>query len=161
MGKFYFLIFIFVLFIWLLQVLVAAHGIFSCSTWNLVSWPGIEPGPPALGAWSLNHWTTREAPWKSFNMYMLFSNSLSSRVFFIIFSSTFGCAGSSLQHMVFSSWGIQALEPAGSVIAALGLSWPTACEMLSSLTRNQTCVPWVGRQILNHWITREIQNSRI
>ena len=22
----------------------------------------MEPGPPALGAWSLNHWTTREVP---------------------------------------------------------------------------------------------------
>ena len=26
----------------------------------LVSWPGIEPAPPALEAWSLNCWTTRE-----------------------------------------------------------------------------------------------------
>ena len=24
--------------------------------------PGIEPGPPALGARSLTHWTTREVP---------------------------------------------------------------------------------------------------
>ena len=23
---------------------------------------GIEPGPPALGVWSLSHWTTREVP---------------------------------------------------------------------------------------------------
>ena len=30
--------------------------------WDLVPWPGIEPGPPALGAWSLNHCTTREVP---------------------------------------------------------------------------------------------------
>ena len=29
---------------------------------RLVSWPGIEPGPSALGAWSLRHWTTREVP---------------------------------------------------------------------------------------------------
>ena len=29
---------------------------------DLVPWPWIEPGPPALGAWSLNHWTTREVP---------------------------------------------------------------------------------------------------
>ena len=28
----------------------------------LVPWPGIRPGPQALGAWSLNHWTTREVP---------------------------------------------------------------------------------------------------
>ena len=28
----------------------------------LVSQPGIKPMPPAVEAWSLNHWTTREAP---------------------------------------------------------------------------------------------------
>ena len=28
----------------------------------LVPQPGIEPVPPALGAWSLNHWTAREVP---------------------------------------------------------------------------------------------------
>jgi len=28
--------------------------------WDLVSLSGIEPRPPALGAQSLNHWTTRE-----------------------------------------------------------------------------------------------------
>ena len=37
-------------------------GIFSCGMWDLVPWPGIEPGPPALGGQSLNHWTTREVP---------------------------------------------------------------------------------------------------
>ena len=30
-----------------------------CGMWDLVSWPGIESGPPALGARSLNHCTTR------------------------------------------------------------------------------------------------------
>ena len=31
--------------------------------WRIsVPWPGIEPGPPALGARSLSHWTTREVP---------------------------------------------------------------------------------------------------
>ena len=29
---------------------------------DLVSQPGIEPGPPAWGGWSLTHWTTREVP---------------------------------------------------------------------------------------------------
>ena len=24
--------------------------------WDLVPWPGTEPGPPALGAWNLSHW---------------------------------------------------------------------------------------------------------
>ena len=57
---------------WLCQVLVAARGIFdlccgvqtlSCdSMWDLIPWPGIEPGSPALGVQSLSHWTTREVP---------------------------------------------------------------------------------------------------
>ena len=48
--------------IWLPWVLVAALGIFSCGMWNLVPWPRIEPWPPALTAWSLSRWTTREVP---------------------------------------------------------------------------------------------------
>ena len=56
-------------FIWLHQALVTALGIFSCimwaiscGVWDLVPQPGIEPGAPALGAWSLSYWTTREVP---------------------------------------------------------------------------------------------------
>ena len=30
--------------------------------WDFVSRPGMEPVPPALEAWNLNHWTTREIP---------------------------------------------------------------------------------------------------
>ena len=30
--------------------------------WDLVPWPGIEPRPPASGAQSISHWTTREVP---------------------------------------------------------------------------------------------------
>ena len=48
---------------------VAACKIFSCSMWtlrcgmwDLVPWPGIETGPPALGVQSPSHWTTREVP---------------------------------------------------------------------------------------------------
>ena len=59
----------FYLLIWLCWILVAAHGIFSCSMWTLscgmwglVPWPGIKPGPPALGAQRCSHWTTREIP---------------------------------------------------------------------------------------------------
>ena len=44
------------LFIWLCWILVATHGIFSCSMrtlscgmWDLVPWQGVEPGPPVLG----------------------------------------------------------------------------------------------------------------
>ena len=31
--------------------------------WDLVAEPGIKPGAPALGAWSLSHWATRKNPW--------------------------------------------------------------------------------------------------
>ena len=43
---------------WLHQFLVAIRIVFSCGMWGLV--PGIQPRPPALGAWSLSHWTPRE-----------------------------------------------------------------------------------------------------
>ena len=52
----------FKIFILLHRILVVAHRVFSCSMWDLVLWPGIEPRPPALGALSLSHWTTREVP---------------------------------------------------------------------------------------------------
>ena len=55
-GKF---LFVYLVFIWLRQVLVAACG-------TLATQPGIEPRAPVPGAWSLSHWTTREAPSFSF-----------------------------------------------------------------------------------------------
>ena len=49
------------------SIVIAAWGIFSCSMgtlscgiWDLVPWPGIKPGPPALGEHFLSHWTTWE-----------------------------------------------------------------------------------------------------
>ena len=45
------------------------HGILSfevpnlsCSMWDLVPWPGMEPGPPTLETWSLRHCITGEVP---------------------------------------------------------------------------------------------------
>ena len=38
---------------------------FGCAMWHvgiIVPQPGIEPMPPAVEAWSLNHWTAREVP---------------------------------------------------------------------------------------------------
>ena len=54
----------FYLLIWMCLVLVAALGIFDLhwGMWDLVPWPGMEPAPPALEAWSLSHWTIREVP---------------------------------------------------------------------------------------------------
>ena len=35
----------------------------SCSRWDLVPWPGVEPRPRALALWSLRHWTTLGSLW--------------------------------------------------------------------------------------------------
>ena len=45
------------------------HGVAKSRTWlgewtDWQSWPGIQPGPPALEIQSLSHWTTREVPIK-------------------------------------------------------------------------------------------------
>ena len=54
-------LFLFILFVWLSWVSVVAHGLFglhcglgdiNCDMWVLISCPGIEPRPPALGEWS-------------------------------------------------------------------------------------------------------------
>jgi len=54
---------------WGLPFLSGARGIFSCgmrtlccNVCDLLLWPGMEPRLPALGVWSLSHWTTREVP---------------------------------------------------------------------------------------------------
>ena len=56
----------FLLFLWfcgcasLLCVFVCLFCLCHTACGILVLRPGIEPSPPALGAWSLNHWTARE-----------------------------------------------------------------------------------------------------
>ena len=62
----YFLDIYFYLFIWLLWVLAAACGSFSCGMWDLVLWPRIEPGPPALrvpGKESVSHSVVSDSLW--------------------------------------------------------------------------------------------------
>ena len=44
-----------------LFIYLAVPGL-TWGMWDLVPWPGIKPGPPALGAQGLKHWTTREVP---------------------------------------------------------------------------------------------------
>ena len=51
-------------------IYLAAPGL-SYSLWILITWPGIEPRPSALIAQSLSYWTTREAPWKSWFLWVL------------------------------------------------------------------------------------------
>ena len=56
--------YIYLSFVLAAQVFVSAHRIFHlrCGLWDLVPGPRVKPGLPALGALSLSHWTTREAP---------------------------------------------------------------------------------------------------
>ena len=43
-----------------MQDLQLQHENISCNMWDLVPCPGSGPGPPALEAQSLTHWTLRE-----------------------------------------------------------------------------------------------------
>ena len=78
----------------------------SCSIQDLVPWPGIEPGPPALGAWSLNHWTAREVPLASLigrekegeEEMSFLSFSHSSEVHLLVHSLMLWCNTRSLSH---------------------------------------------------------------
>ena len=54
-----------------------AGSFFSCSIQTLscgIPSPGIEPGPPALGAQSLSHWPTREVPRMLYFLYLISLN---------------------------------------------------------------------------------------
>ena len=77
---------------WHSGIFILACGIFSCSMQDLIPWPGIEPGPPALGARSLDRWTTREVP----RTFFLFFKSCWD--FFIFWLCWVLVARSSLQH---------------------------------------------------------------
>ena len=44
----------------------------SCVVWGLVLQPGIEPEPPALGSWSLRHWTTGKVNTHAFERIELY-----------------------------------------------------------------------------------------
>jgi len=64
------------------------------------------------------------------------------------------CCGAQASHCGgFSCCGAQALKCAGSAAGTHGLSCLRACGIFQS--RDQTCVHCIGRQILNHWTTRE------
>ena len=60
----YLFIFNIYFFICLHRISPVACRIFDlcCGMWDLVLWPGIKPGPPALGAQSLSHWNGKPQP---------------------------------------------------------------------------------------------------
>ena len=63
--------------------------------WDIVTRPGVEPRPPALGAWGLSHWITGEVPVTGF-------------FFFNFYLFIFGRARSTLRHGLFSSYDVWA-----------------------------------------------------
>ena len=97
------------------------------------------------------------------------------RDLFYLFSLIFGCAGSSgswLLHMGFLQYGDQALLSGCGVWASLvehGLEGTQAAVVVyarlvaprcvaSSLARGRTGVPFITRQVFNHWTTREARH---
>ena len=121
---------------------------------------------PCIGRWTPNHWTTREVPSPFFNCL-------------------FGCTGSSLLHISTSAFsscseqgllfvvvcgllivaaplvaeprlqmhGLQELHRPGAMVVAL-VALVKLVEF--SWTRDQTCVPCIGRQIPIHCTTKEV-----
>ena len=89
-------------------------------------------------------------------------------LFIIIIFYFFGCVGSSLRCTGFSLWWLLLLRNTGSRGAAFSSCgsqaqwlWLTGLvaprHVGSSRTRARTRVPCIGRQILNHWATREVR----
>ena len=55
--------------------------------WDLVLWPRVGLQPPALGAKSLSHWTTKEAPVPLFSYLLSYTSKHNPDT--IVFSSLF------------------------------------------------------------------------
>ena len=124
---------------------------FSCSMWDLVSWPGIDTKPPSLGVGSFCHWTTRKSLISFLKIFKIYfwlcwvcvaacgpSPVAASRGYSSRAAWASHCSG-------FSCWGARALGCTGLVA-----QWQLS-DQGSSQTRDQTRVPYIGRQILNHW----------
>ena len=66
--------------------------------------------------------------------------------------SGFSCCGAQALGTWASVVVARGLQSAGSVVVAHGLS----CSEATSQTRDRTCVPCIGRRILNHYATGEV-----
>ena len=89
--------------------------------------------------------------------YVLIWRKFKDIMFFV---SCFGCAGSLLLCKVFLL-----LQSTHSRALRLQYLWHTSFVALwhveSSWTRDQTCVPCIGRWILSHWSIREVQRHTV
>ena len=98
--------------------------------------------------------TTERLNWTELNVVWVITKEVIIEKFIALSSFFFGCTGSLLRHMGFSC-GARALEWAGSSLVMCRLDCPVMMD-LSFQNRNGTCVPCIGRQILNHWTTGEV-----
>ena len=88
-----------------------------CGMWDLVPWPGIEPGSPALGVWCLTHWTTREIPGFFFSAALglhcgewAFSSCSTWSV--VLWHKGFSCETQALEYVSSASpWHVESLLP--------------------------------------------------
>ena len=133
---FFFLNKIFILSIWQYPVLVAAHRTLdlSCGMWDLVPWLGIEPGPPALGAQSPSHWTTREVLYFLSFWWQLFLHMWTDPIVLI-------CISLMISHVEYLARDFYRAEWAGTRkwywAFADGLSKGGCCSVTTFLVRNK------------------------
>ena len=107
---------------------------------NLVPWLGIEPRLPALGVWSLSHWTTREV--STFHFFRSFSIGQNS--FIILFSRFifFNCGSYKTYHVKFT---FSDFEEYSSVVMAIFTLWCDTSLQLFYLTKPELSTfpsPW-------------------
>ena len=76
---------------------------YIASCWDLVAWPGIELGLPALGTWSLSHWTTRKVPRQAFYILMLVLSYGLNLSIVDVWSQIIFCSGGHPAHRGMSS----------------------------------------------------------
>ena len=100
----------------------------SPSMWDLVSWPGMELRPPALGAWSLSHWTAGEVIKGPF---VEASCAWGSQTIFLaphhVWPSSRDCC------LYCERWASRSLQ-------RLFLALQCSMQHLTSLTRDRTCI---------------------
>ena len=123
-----------------------------------------------MGTWFVSSFELLQTQllWTFFLKYLLFLAILDISCCVQAFSScskqghsSLWCISFSLQWLLFQwSMGFRCMD---SVVAALRLYWAHQLwcmgfvaqqHMESSWTRDQTCVPYIGRQIPNHWTNR-------
>ena len=69
------------------------------------------------------------------------------------------CAGFALRWLLLLQSTGSRVGRRASVVTAHRLSGPATCGIFPDQTRDRTCIPCIGRWILNQWTTREVLPS--